>query len=87
VDDLIDKIVSAPDRDELIARTRALDRVLLWGWYGIPNWYIDFARVAYWDKFGMPKTTPRYGTGAPGTWWFDPAKAEKIAGKVQEQKK
>jgi microcin C transport system substrate-binding protein len=75
VDDLIKQIISAPDRDELIYRTRALDRVLLSGYYVIPNWYIDHYRIAYWDKFGRPTTTPRYGLGVPETWWFDAAKA------------
>jgi microcin C transport system substrate-binding protein len=87
VDDLVAQIVSAPDRDELIARTRALDRVLLWGWYVIPNWHIDHFRLAYWDKFGRPKITPKYGLGAPGTWWYDPSKAASIAAKIAPQPK
>jgi microcin C transport system substrate-binding protein len=85
VDDLIAQIVSAPDRDELIARVRALDRVLLWGWYVIPNWHIDHFRFAYWDKFGHPKVTPKYGLGAPGTWWYDADKAAKIAARTAPQ--
>jgi microcin C transport system substrate-binding protein len=81
VDDLIRLIVSAPDRQELIDRTRALDRVLLWGYYVIPQWYIDYYRVAYWDKFGRPDITPKYGLGAPDTWWFDAKKAAALQGK------
>lgn len=81
VDGLIAQIVSAPDRQELIARTRALDRVLLWNFYVIPQWYLDYYRVAYWDKFGRPDITPKYGLGAPDTWWFDARKADALAGK------
>lgn len=73
VDELIDMIILAPDRDSLIARTRALDRVLLWGHYLIPNWHNRTYRVAYWNRFGRPQTTPRYGVGF-FSWWVDPAK-------------
>lgn len=83
VDDLIKMIISAPDREELIVRTHALDRVLLWNHYVIPNWYLGSFRVAYWDKFGHPDKTPKYGLGVPDTWWYDAAKAGKIAGKVK----
>ena len=54
VDKLIDLVIAAPDRQGLVARTRALDRVLLWGHYVIPHWHINIFRVAYWDKFGRP---------------------------------
>ena len=71
VDALIDLVISAPNRESLIHRTRALDRVLLWGHYVIPHWHIRSFRVAYWDKFGLPKVTPRYDLGFD-TWWVDP---------------
>jgi len=74
VDALIEKIIAAPDREALIHRTRALDRVLLWGHYVIPNWHIRAFRVAYWDKFGRPPVTPKYALGFD-TWWVDPEKA------------
>lgn len=74
VDTLIDLVIAAPDRKGLITRTRALDRVLLWGHYVIPHWHIRSFRVAYWDKFDRPKVTPRYALGFD-TWWVDPAKA------------
>ena len=54
VDALVEQIVAAPDRASLVARTHALDRVLQWGFYVVPNWYIAYDRVAYWDKFGQP---------------------------------
>ncbi len=78
VDELVELVVSAPDRKTLIHRTRALDRVLLWGHYVIPNWYIDKFRVAYWDVFGRPAVKERlYGLGFD-TWWIDPGRAERV---------
>ena len=59
VDGLIDLVIAAPDRPSLIARTRALDRVLLWGHYVIPHWHIRTFRVVYWDKFGRPRRLAR----------------------------
>lgn len=75
VDALIDKIISAPDREELIAATRALDRVLLWNYYVIPQWHISYHRIAYWNKFGKPEISPKYGLGVVNTWWVDAQKA------------
>jgi microcin C transport system substrate-binding protein len=74
VDRLIDRLIAAPDRATLTARTRALDRVLLWGYYVIPHWHIQAFRVAYWDKFGRPSTNPKYGL-AFDAWWVDDEKA------------
>jgi microcin C transport system substrate-binding protein len=74
VDALINLVISAPDRESLINRTRALDRVLLWGHYLIPHWHIRYFRVAYWDKFNQPKVTPKYDLGFD-TWWIDPQKS------------
>jgi microcin C transport system substrate-binding protein len=73
VDDLIEKIIAAPDRAALIAATRALDRVLLWGHYVVPQWHIQSYRIAYWDRFGRPAQTPKYGLGF-SAWWIDAAK-------------
>ena len=75
VDELIDLIIMTPDRENLITRTRALDRVLLWTHYVIPSWHLNVFRVAYWDKFGRPTTTPKpaYGIGFD-SWWIDPEK-------------
>jgi len=83
VDKLIPLLVSAPSREDLIAATRALDRVLLWNYYVIPNWYIDYYRVACWDKFGKPEISPEYGLAIVDTWWYDQAKADNIANKVK----
>lgn len=87
VDQLVDMIISAPDREQLIARTRALDRVLLWNYYVIPQWHLDYFRVAYWDKFGKPAVSPKYNLGVVDTWWYDAEKAAKIASKVKPEAK
>jgi microcin C transport system substrate-binding protein len=74
IDELVELIINAPDRDELIARTRALDRVLLWGDYMIPQWHSRTFRIAWWDKFGRPPRNPRYGLGFPDSWWIEPGR-------------
>lgn len=74
VDALLEKVTGAKDLDELRAAARALDRVLLWEHYVIPNWHASAFRVAYWDKFGIPAVTPKYALGF-NYWWLDPAKA------------
>ncbi len=71
VDDLVEHIVSAGSRDELRAATRALDRVLMWGWYVVPNWYSGTVKLAYWDRFRRPATKPLYDVGVINTWWID----------------
>jgi microcin C transport system substrate-binding protein len=70
VDELVEMVVGAPDRAELVARTRALDRVLLWHNYMIPQWHSRTFRVAYWDKFGRPERNPRYRL-ALDSWWVE----------------
>ena len=70
VDALIDKIIFAPDRPSLVAATRALDRVLLWGHYVVPQWHITHDRIAYWIKLGRPAKTPDYGVDI-WAWWID----------------
>ncbi|NBD94924.1 MAG: ABC transporter substrate-binding protein [Gammaproteobacteria bacterium] len=75
VDAMIDAVIGADSRDALVAATRALDRVLLWDFYVVPHYHNDRVRLAYWNRFGHPETTPPYGLGnAPvgwviGTWW------------------
>ncbi len=68
VDELVDLVIAAPDRDGLISRTRALDRVLLRGHYVVPHWHSREFRVAYWDKLARPEINPRYGL-ALDAWW------------------
>ncbi len=78
VDDLIEKVIAAKDRAELVTACRALDRVLLWSHYVIPHWNYGGYRLAYWNRFGQPATTPQYGFDASALWWFDAQKAEKL---------
>jgi len=73
IDKLIELLIQAPDRKALVARTRALDRVLLWGFYVIPHYHLQAFRVAYWDRFGRPAIAPKYAFGFD-TWWIDPKK-------------
>jgi microcin C transport system substrate-binding protein len=78
VDALIEKIGRAATRQELVIACRALDRVLRAGHYWVPMWFRAADWIAYWDMFSRPETKPRYSSGAPGTWWYDPAKAQRI---------
>ncbi|MBI4968134.1 MAG: ABC transporter substrate-binding protein [Rhodospirillales bacterium] len=86
IDELIDLVIAAPDREALVTRSRALDRALLWGHYVIPHWYIDYDRVAYWDKFGRPEVIPKQGYQF-NAWWVDKAKAEAVTKRRQTLKK
>lgn len=74
IDALIEDVVSAPDRESLVARTRALDRVLLWGHFVIPTWHSRTDRVLFWDRFSKPDVVADRGTEV-SYWWYDPAKA------------
>jgi microcin C transport system substrate-binding protein len=86
VDDLVDLIINAPDRPSLVTRVHALDRVLLHGYYVIPNWHLSYFRVAAWDKFLRPKISPSYAL-AVDTWWIDPEREQTVeAKKAQEAK-
>ncbi len=78
MDALIEEIIAAPTRPALTTACRALDRVFRAGRYWIPQWYNPFYRLAYWDVFNRPATKPRYGRGAPETWWYDRDKAAKL---------
>jgi microcin C transport system substrate-binding protein len=85
VDELLDKLVHASTREELVTLCRALDRVLLWQYYVIPQWYTGIYRIAYWDKFGQPKIAPKYGLAVTDSWWIDTAQEPKI-NKAQNRK-
>jgi microcin C transport system substrate-binding protein len=78
VDAMIEQIVFAKNRDDLVAATRALDRVLLWNHYVVPQWTYPFMRSARWDRFSHPDPLPKYGAAAfPTLWWWDADKATK----------
>jgi microcin C transport system substrate-binding protein len=78
VDSLVEAIIAASDRATLVAASRALDRVLLWNHYVIPQWHIRTDRVAWWDRFGRPEKKPAYGIGFD-SWWVDPEKDVALA--------
>ncbi len=86
IDELVEELIKAPDRDSLIAHTRALDRVLQYGYYVIPNFHNSAFWVAYWDKFRRPQVSPKYGVGTDG-WWVDPKAEQTIETKKGETKK
>ena len=73
VDRLIEAVIRAPSRADLVTATRALDRVLQWQHLVVPNWHITVVRVASWDRFSRPAITPRAGYDS-STWWVDPQK-------------
>jgi microcin C transport system substrate-binding protein len=78
VDSLIDIIIAAKTRAEMITACRALDRVIRSGRYWIPHWYKASHWIAYWDVFGRPPSQPRYFRGIPDTWWYEPSRAAKM---------
>jgi microcin C transport system substrate-binding protein len=79
IDKLIERVIFTKDRDDLVAATQALDRVLLWNHYVVPQWNYPKLRTARWDRFGRPSELPKYGLSAfPAIWWYDADKAARI---------
>ena len=79
VDKLIERVIFTKDRADLVAATKALDRVLLWHNYVVPQWTYSKVRTARWDRFGRPAEMPKYGLSAfPALWWYDADKAAKV---------
>jgi len=77
VDEIIDKLISAKSRKELVTYTKVLDRILLFNYYLIPQFHIGHYRVAYWNKISRPEVSPKYDLGFD-FWWFDPKKAKNM---------
>jgi microcin C transport system substrate-binding protein len=78
IDALIERIIFAKDRAELVAACKAMDRVLLWNSYVVPQFTYGFQRYARWDRFSHPEPLPKYGvSGFPTVWWWDAEKAAK----------
>jgi microcin C transport system substrate-binding protein len=78
VDVLIERIIFAHDREELVAASKAMDRILLWNFYLVPQFIAGFQRYARWDRFSHPEPLPKYGIAAfPNLWWWDAEKAAK----------
>ena len=85
IDELIEMVIAAPTREELVQRTRALDRVLLWNHIVIPNWHLPYDRVLSWDKFSRPPVIPDRGTNL-FNWWVDPEKEKNLQARGLGQK-
>ncbi len=77
IDEIIDKLISARDREELVLYTKVLDRILLFNYYLIPQFHIGHYRVAYWNKISRPEITSKYDLGFD-FWWFDEKKNENL---------
>jgi microcin C transport system substrate-binding protein len=85
IDALIDKVVAADTRPDMVTACRALDRVIRSGRYWVPHWYKPSHWIAYWDLFDRPaQGKPKYARGIPETWWYDPAKAAKLEHKGRD---
>jgi microcin C transport system substrate-binding protein len=80
IDKLIDYVIFAKDREELVAATHALDRVLLWNDFVVPQWYSPKVRIAYWNRYGQPETLPALTPGFVQVWWYDPTLAAQLPG-------
>ena len=76
-------VIFATDREDLVAATHALDRVLLWNFYVVPQWHLPKVWIAYWDKFGMPEKQPSYVGVDTDSWWIDPEKEAALAAKYK----
>ena len=74
IDELVERLIYAKDRAELVAITNALDRILLFNYFSVPQWYLSKDRVAYWNKFGIPPTQLSYAGIDAESWWIDPQK-------------
>ena len=82
VDALIERVIFAKNREDLVAATKALDRVLIWNHYVVPQWTYSNDRTARWDRFGRPDVMPKYGSSAfPTVWWWDAQRAAKTGGR------
>jgi len=79
VDALVEAVITAKDRPALIAAARALDRVVMWNHYGVPQWFKGVHTMAFWNKFDRPPLQPKYGLGVVDTWWVDLTKEKALA--------
>ncbi len=79
VDKLIDEVVFAKSREDLVAATRALDRVLLWNHYVVPQWDYPYERLLTWEMFGRPEKLPSQTSAFLQVWWVDQAKKQALA--------
>lgn len=85
VDALIQKIINAPGRSELVAASRALDRVLQWQFISIPLYHNSYYWVAYKNRFARAKTSPKFGLAFYDAWWIDPEKDKVFQEKFSQE--
>jgi microcin C transport system substrate-binding protein len=78
IDSLIERVMTAQSRQELITAARAIDRVLRAGHYWVSQWYKASHNIVYWNKFSRPAIQPKYERGVEDTWWYDAEKAAKL---------
>lgn len=85
IDELVEKVIAAPSRKELVTSVKALDRVLQWGHWLVPNFHSTYDRIAYWNKFGRPKVTPIQGNQFMA-WWVEANKENLLKSKLSSAK-
>ncbi|MBB6469703.1 microcin C transport system substrate-binding protein [Aminobacter lissarensis] len=83
VDALVERVIFATDRDDLLAATHALDRVLLWNYYVVPQYHRSVVWLAYWNKFGIPEKQPGFIGADINSWWIDKDKEAALAAKYK----
>ncbi len=83
IDALAERVIFAGDRDDLVAATHALDRVLLWNFYVVPQYHRPVVWIAYWNKFGIPEKQPSYIGVDINSWWIDVEKEKALAAKYK----
>jgi microcin C transport system substrate-binding protein len=89
IDKIVERLIFARDRADLVAATRALDRVLLWGHYVVPHFHSPVDRIAYWDKFGRPAVIPRFAGPQDAflrVWWYDKQRADRMRAAEQSRR-
>jgi microcin C transport system substrate-binding protein len=84
IDRLIEELIVSPTRADLVAHVHALDRVLQWGYYVIPQYHLPDYWVAYWNKFRHPQTNAKYALGLE-TWWIDTGAEQTIESKKKDE--
>ena len=85
IDKLIDRIIYATDRDDLVAATHALDRVLLWNYFVVPQWHNSKTWVARWKHIRIPEKQPEYVGIDPESWWIDTGEEKALEAKQQQE--
>ena len=81
IDDLVDQMVKARTRKDLVNTIQALDRILTHQFFVVPHWFIDYDRMVYWNKFSAPQVIPSSSSRFAHFlefWWWDEARFQKL---------